>query len=195
MGDGFFVAVNASPAELESPEFVDHVRDALVETALPADALFVELSERFAIPDTAPAAHPAFQGLHDLGVRLLLDDFGEGRTSLAYLRGLPISGLKLDRLLVDNAVKSDADRIILESITQLAHALSLVVIAEGIEADAHLGAAHAAGCDYLQGYHISRPCSADVVTELLERGLPRRTSDRRGSALPSSVADPLGVSS
>ena len=102
-------------------------------------------------------------------MQLALDDFGEGKTSLAHLRGLPIHQLKLDRLIVAHALTSDTDRIILESVTGLAHDLEMTVVAEGIETDNHRRIAIDAGADLLQGYGLYRPMPLDRLQTLLQR--------------------------
>ena len=187
---GFFVAVNASPAELESPHLVANIADALRRSGLSPSNLFVELSERVVVPDEGGAAYADnLRRIGDLGVRLMLDDFGEGRTSLAYLRGLPISGLKIDRVLVKNSVRSAADRIILESVNQLAHELSLFVVAEGIETDEQLTLVVDSGADLLQGYYLHRPVPADELTALLARQADRPDP----ASVPAPTANSVGA--
>ncbi len=129
--------------------------------------MIIELSER--IVATRGDAIPNVQRLIDMGVMLALDDFGEGRTSLAHLRGLPISQLKLDRLLVQQACTAEADRIILESVVALAHDLRFTVVAEGVEDARHRAAVTAAGADLLQGYAIDRPMPIERLRPLLVR--------------------------
>ncbi|MGB5757869.1 MAG: bifunctional diguanylate cyclase/phosphodiesterase, partial [Acidimicrobiales bacterium] len=163
----FFVAVNVSPVELDSDALVSNVHDALLLTGVPVSRVIIELSER--IVATRGDAIPNVQRLIDIGVMLALDDFGEGRTSLAHLRGLPISQLKLDRLLVQQACTAEADRIILESVVALAHDLRFTVVAEGVEDDRHRAAVTAAGADLLQGYAIDRPMPIERLRPLLVR--------------------------
>lgn len=166
----FTIAVNVSPTELELPTLVTNITDALLLSGVPADRLVIELSER--IVAERGAAIPAIHALTEIGAQLSLDDFGEGRTSLAHLRGLPISQLKLDRLLVQQACMDNADRIILESIVDLAHDLELYVVAEGIETQEHFQTVIRAGVDLLQGYGLHRPMPEDAFHALIEHALP-----------------------
>ena len=163
----FSIAVNVSPAELDSRVVVANLSDALLVTDAPAERITVELSERLVAEDEATRSH--ITDIAALGVSLSLDDFGEGKTSLAHLRGLPIAQLKLDRLLVEHARTSGTDRIILESVTGLAHELGMSVVAEGIETDEHEQVAIAAGADLLQGYGLYRPMPLERLQTLLAR--------------------------
>lgn len=166
----FSIAVNVSPTELELPNLITNVTDALLLADVPADRLVIELSER--IVAERGATIPAITELTELGIQLSLDDFGEGRTSLAHLRGLPISQLKLDRLLVQQACMADADRIILESIVDLAHDLQLNVVAEGIETKEHFATVIQAEVDLMQGYGLHRPMPEADFVELVSRAQP-----------------------
>lgn len=167
----FYVTVNASPRELENPALVDNVHDALVLAGLPAEALMVELSERIVSPDNEAYVRN-MNGLAEIGVRLLMDDFGEGRTSLTFLRSLPISGIKLDRSLVVNSVRSEPDRIIVNSVIDLGHQLHLFVVAEGVETAEHARTVMDANVDFLQGYHLYRPVPASEFTTVLAQHQP-----------------------
>lgn len=166
----FAIAVNVSPTELELPTLVTNITDALLLSGVSAHRLVIELSERI-VADRG-ASIPAIHELTELGAQLSLDDFGEGRTSLAHLRGLPISQLKLDRLLVQQACMANADRIILESIVDLAHDLELYVVAEGIETKEHFQTVIQAGVDLLQGYGLHRPMPEAAFHALLENDHP-----------------------
>ncbi|MCP5028121.1 MAG: signal peptidase I [Actinomycetia bacterium] len=164
----FFVAVNASPEELASQKLLENVADALDRTGLDPKRLFVEISERLVSPDM-PSVQENMRALREAGVGLLLDDFGEGQTSLSYLHELPVAGIKLDRKLVVNSLRSDTDRIVLESIVGLCHRLGLVLVAEGIETQAHLDMVTGVGCQMVQGYFLDRPRPAEYITSLLDR--------------------------
>ena len=108
------------------------------------------------------------------------------------LRGLPIAGIKLDRTLVVNSVGSDADRIILGSVTHLAHELGLFVVAEGIETVEHHQSVLDAGCDLLQGYLFRRPVTAEVIDALRrdQQGLPpQATSSSPFAAIAGALPE------
>ncbi len=161
-----FVTVNASPDELGSSNLVNNIKSALAESGLPPDRLFVEISERL-VSTGVPQITANMQALQVIGVRMLLDDFGEGKTSLSYLHELPIAGVKLDRKLVVNSLRSETDRIVLESIVELSGRLGLAVIAEGIEIEEHLETVTAVGCTLAQGFHLGRPQRASAITAML----------------------------
>ncbi|MEN9396262.1 MAG: hypothetical protein RLZ81_792, partial [Pseudomonadota bacterium] len=108
--------------------------------------------------------------LRALGVRLVLDDFGTGFSSLSYLQHLPFDGLKIDRSFIHPLAPSTgaaSNPIVLRAIIELARGLNLSCTAEGIESDAHLQAVRALGCDHLQGYHLGLPLDGRQVQRLL----------------------------
>ena len=183
----FFMAINVSPNELELDSLVGNVSDALLLSGVSVDRLVVELSERV-VADRNESI-PNIDELIALGARLSLDDFGQGRTSLAHLRGFPISQLKLDLVLVQQASVAEADRIILESIVGLAHDLGFTVVAEGVETDEHVETVTNAGADYLQGYGLHKPMPfADMRALLVREGLVQTlrdpsSADEHGAAI------------
>ncbi|MEM9561340.1 MAG: signal peptidase I [Actinomycetota bacterium] len=161
----FTLAVNVTPTELGSPNLVELVRQSLADSRLGAERLIIELNER-----VVADGEGSLDNIHRvvaMGVRLALDDFGEGRTSLGHLRGLPISQLKLDLGLVQQAAESDSDRIILDSMVGLAHDLQFEVVAEGIETEKQLEVVLGAGADLLQGYGLYRPMELDRLRRVL----------------------------
>jgi diguanylate cyclase (GGDEF)-like protein len=164
--EDYFVAVNLSPEEATSPRVVATIEEALVTSGLPADRLVIELSERLVAGGKAPLHNIA--GLVDLGVGLALDDFGQAQTSLAHLRHLPLSWLKLDLVLVQQAATSKVDRTILNSVSALGRDLGLGVIAEGVETEAHLRVTVDAGVDLLQGFGLYRPLRLDDLRRELQ---------------------------
>ena len=170
MKDGsppIFVTINASPEELELRSFMHNIKSALAESGLPPNRLYVEISERLVSPEI-PQVIANMQALQVAGVRMLLDDFGEGQTSLSYLHELPVAGIKLDRKLVVNSLRSETDRIVLESIVELCHRLGLTVVAEGVETSDQLAAITLLGSNLVQGYHLARPQSASDLAALLD---------------------------
>jgi signal peptidase I len=183
-----FITVNASPDELGSSGLIGNVRDALAASGLPAELLFVEISERLVSPPSE-AVIANVVALRELGVGLLLDDFGQGNASLSYLHDLPLAGIKLDRRLVVNSLRSDADRIVLETIVDLSAKLGHLVIAEGIETAQHVAAIVGAGCMLAQGYHLGRPGPAGVIDGLVEAGLVAAANE--ALALSSSLSASL----
>lgn len=169
-GVPLFVAVNVSPNELELDSLVDNMGAALAASGLPPERVIVELSER--IVAEARGSIESVNRLTAMGLHLALDDFGEGQTSLAHLRGLPISLLKLDRMFVEHAGESSDDRKILASVVALAHELGFSVVAEGIETGEHHTIVAGAGADFLQGYGLFRPMRIEDIRRLLDAAPP-----------------------
>ncbi|NET82274.1 MAG: EAL domain-containing protein, partial [Moorea sp. SIO1F2] len=163
-----YVAVNLSPTELGADDLMANVGDALHLSGIAPDRLVIELSERLVSEDRGQQLN--IDALSELGVVLSLDDFGEGRTSLAHLRGLPISQLKIDRRLVQNACESEVDLTILRSVTELAQQLSMEVVAEGIETPSQRQVMADLGIELVQGYGLFRPLTADKLRRLLLAG-------------------------
>ena len=163
--DEFTLAVNASPAELESAELIPNLRRALAETGLPPHRLIVELSER--IVAAGDDLTEIIQQLIELGIVLSLDDFGEGKTSLGHLRRLPVRQLKLDRELVRQACTNETDRIIFRSVVELGQGLGLEVVAEGVETTEQMRTVVQAGAELVQGYGLFRPMGIEQLARLL----------------------------
>jgi EAL domain-containing protein (putative c-di-GMP-specific phosphodiesterase class I) len=160
------VAVNLSPRCLLDATMLDRVRELLVRHRVPARLLRLEVTE------TAVMANPALAmeiltGLDELGVRLSIDDYGTGYSSMAYLKRLPVDELKVDRSFILNMTASDNDAILVRSAIDLGHNLGLTVVAEGVEAEEHVRALRALGCDIAQGYHFARPMPAAELAEWL----------------------------
>ncbi len=180
----FKLAVNVSPIEAASPRLVPIVEQALVHSGLPPSWLIIELSERMVATGEAPNTNIA--ALISLGCGLSLDDFGQGQTSLAHLRDLPLQQLKLDLLLVQQAAFSETNRIILNSVVALGHELDLQIVAEGVETEQQLEVAVDGGSDLLQGFGIHRPmplvelrpllAAEDLLISVLER--PAEATER-----------------
>jgi EAL domain-containing protein (putative c-di-GMP-specific phosphodiesterase class I) len=161
------IAVNLSPRQLADPALIPTVRSALQDVGLPTDALCLEITET-ALADDVDAAYETISALHDLGVDLSIDDFGTGYSSLAYLRNLPVSEVKVDRSFVSGLGERVRDEKICASVTSMAHALGLKVVAEGIESQPQLNHLREGGCDYVQGYFMCRPqLPVDVIHYLL----------------------------
>jgi diguanylate cyclase (GGDEF)-like protein len=145
------VAVNVSALQFRQSGFVDRVAGALAASGLPAQLLELELTESILVHD----ADEALQRLHALaalGVRLSIDDFGTGYSSLAYLKRFPIGKLKIDHSFVAGLPDDDSDAGIVSAILQMARALGMKVIAEGVETEAQRQFLRDAGCDEFQGW-------------------------------------------
>lgn len=153
---GFGVAVNLAAGNLEDADLVDLVENALNVWSLAPERLTLELTESSLMRDP-PSSMRTLGQLRGLGVRTSIDDFGTGYSSLAYLRDLPADELKIDRSFVAPAARGGRDRDIVASIIQLAHAVNLQVVAEGIENEPARAALAQMGCDLGQGYFYGAP--------------------------------------
>ncbi|WP_305783000.1 putative bifunctional diguanylate cyclase/phosphodiesterase [Symbioplanes lichenis] len=158
----FTVAVNLSVAYLVSGRVVDDVRAALKEHDLPGEALTVEVTESSLIADLDAAAH-TLREIRALGVRISLDDFGVGYSSLTYLRKLPVDTVKIDRSFVRELAWDTKAKVLFKAVLDLVHALGLTCVAEGIEEPRQLGQLLAMGCARGQGYLFSPPVTPDLV--------------------------------
>jgi EAL domain-containing protein (putative c-di-GMP-specific phosphodiesterase class I) len=157
------VAVNVSPVQLRKPDFVDRVEGVIMEAGGDVNRLELEVTEStlLANPEVSIAN---MTRLRDLGIRVAIDDFGVGYSSLAMLRQLPLDCLKIDASFVA-ALPGDANAsAIIRAIMAMAHALRLEVLAEGVETEEQAGFLAGAGCDSAQGYLYAKPMP---VKELL----------------------------
>jgi diguanylate cyclase (GGDEF)-like protein/PAS domain S-box-containing protein len=154
------IAVNLSARLLQDTAFPAHLAELLESSGVPAGLLELEITESAMMMDPARALR-IVQEVHALGVMISIDDFGTGYSSLGYLRDLPVQALKLDKSFVMGMRANPDDRIIVESTAQMAHALELELVAEGVEAAWEAGVLAAAGYTYAQGFHYSRALPAD----------------------------------
>ena len=166
LGRDVEIAVNVSARQLQHPEFVDHVDNALQRADLPAHLLTLELTESVLVA-SGERAEQQLNVLKDRGVKLALDDFGTGYASLAYLQRLPVDIVKIDRSFTAKIDSGAADLALLEGIVGLGKALGLQLVAEGIERDAQQGIVQDLGCHGAQGFHFGRPAPAAAATEAL----------------------------
>lgn len=162
------VAVNISPLQLANPDIVNQVADTLKRHDVVADRLELEITETALLDDS----HNALDKLHQLkalGVRITLDDFGTGYSSLVYLRCFPFDKIKIDRSFVSEMAQEPTARTIVGAIIQMASALNMAVVAEGVEEQQPLELLQQLGCTIAQGYHICRPLAPEAVAAYLEQ--------------------------
>ncbi|HEV7501549.1 MAG TPA: PAS domain S-box protein, partial [Vicinamibacteria bacterium] len=162
------VSVNLSARQFQQPEVVEHVKRALRETGLPARSLDLEITESHAMQNAEATIH-TLRELKALGVRISIDDFGIGYSSLSYLKRLPIDTLKIDQSFVRDITSDPDDAAIATAIIALAHTLKLRVVAEGVETQAQLEFLSTRQCDRMQGFLFSRPLAAADCGEFLAR--------------------------
>ena len=163
-----YVSVNLSTRQLLEPDLVEQVRVVLAETQLDPAALMLEITEGSLMQGVTETA-VKLRGLKDLGVRLAVDDFGTGSSSLGYLRRFPIDVLKIDKSFVDEITGEGPDGpALVRAIIDLAKNLHLATVAEGIELTEQLTELRAAGCGSGQGYLFARPLRSEAMATLLE---------------------------
>src|SRR6185437_6564472 len=150
------VHVNASAAELQEPDLLDHVNGAIETAGIHSGQLVIEITESILISD-APVSIAQLDELRRAGVRLALDDFGTGYSSLSYLRWLPLDTVKIDKSFVSWAGHGGKGAAFARTIAELAHTLGLDVVAEGIETEEQLEAMRELGIAMGQGYYFARP--------------------------------------
>ena len=153
--DGY-VAINVSPHQVARPGLVGTVEKALSESGLRADRLVLELTESVML-SAAPAARREIELLDDLGVRIVVDDFGTGFSALSYLRDLPVSGIKVDRSFTAGLGRDGHSERIVEALTGLGRGLGVDVVVEGVETEQQHGVLAALGAEHAQGYLFGRP--------------------------------------
>jgi diguanylate cyclase (GGDEF)-like protein len=160
------IAVNIATQCLLEPSFVDRVAAVLAEHEAARGNLTFEITEGALIVD--PDRVVIVLGrLQELGIRLSIDDFGTGYASMAYLQKIPLNELKIDRCFVTAMESSHGNKAIVGAVLQMAHALDLEVVAEGVEDERTSAALVDMGCDIVQGYYLSRPQPAPVITAWL----------------------------
>ncbi|MCU0265107.1 MAG: EAL domain-containing protein [Actinomycetia bacterium] len=162
------VAVNVSARDLHGPSLTTTVARGLERHGLPASALLLELTERVLMAESARVGD-TLAALERLGVRLSLDDFGTGYSSMVMLRRLPVREIKIERLFVQRLAQSGEDATIVRSIVDLAHALGIQAVAEGVENEITWDLLDDLGCDSAQGWYVGRPMPADRATAWLLR--------------------------
>jgi diguanylate cyclase (GGDEF)-like protein len=162
------VAVNLSARQLADPELTSHIEGSIKANGIAAETLWLELTETALLDDTAPCER-SLTNLSRIGVRLALDDFGVGFSSLGYLKRLPLSMIKLDRTFVENVTDNPHDAAIVRAVSEMADTIGIDVVAEGVETDEQVRMARELGCGYAQGYHFAEPVPASYVERLLAR--------------------------
>jgi diguanylate cyclase (GGDEF)-like protein/PAS domain S-box-containing protein len=168
--DAHTMAVNLSIRQLRQPAMGELVRKVLDEYGLAPSCLELEITEGIMMGDNQLAM--SFLGeMHDLGVKLSIDDFGTGFSSLNYLKKMPVHKLKIDQSFVRDIETDESDAAIIRSIIALGHRLNLRVIAEGVETQEQLDFLRIRGCDEIQGYFYSRPLSPQDTARFIRSPL------------------------
>ena len=177
------LAINVSARDLADARFPDEVATALAEYGVEPSWLELEVTESVLLSDRLRTSR-MLERLVDQGVRIAIDDFGVGYSSLGQLKTLPANVLKIDRSFVSSMESDRSDAAIVSSTIELAHRLGLQVIAEGVETPAHLARLRAAGCDIGQGHLLGRPLPGDQIVSTAHALRRAWVPDARADVVP-----------
>jgi EAL domain-containing protein (putative c-di-GMP-specific phosphodiesterase class I) len=161
------MAVNVSPRQLQSEDFLQVIDETLARHHIDPSWLTLEITESVLVNDSE-AVMTRLGALHERGITLALDDFGTGYSSLSYLHRFPIQILKIDQSFVAGVDAPDERPTILSAIVSLATSLGLEVVAEGIEHESQAVELRRLGCEYGQGFHLGRPVPVEAIDERLD---------------------------
>ena len=162
------LALNVSAAQVLSNGYVKLVTKTLKDTGLDPDSIEIDITEDMFLRTRDPAVGKSLRNLHELGVKISVDDFGIGYGSLTYLRRFPISKVKIDASFVHGIGKDAGDEAIVRAVNGLGHSLEMQTLAEGIETEEQVAFLRNEGCDEGQGYFFGRPAPADQMTAFLD---------------------------
>jgi len=150
------ISVNLSPRQFQQTSLLGDVATVLDEAGLPSDLLTFEITETMVMDDLA-GAREVMKKLNRLGVRLAIDDFGTGHSSLGYLKQFPVHEVKVDRLFVNGVATDPVDTAIVRAVVDLANAMQIAAVAEGVETLDQLAGLRMLGCHVAQGYYFAKP--------------------------------------
>ena len=170
------ISVNVSARDLMKTDFPDMIAGLLGRYGASPDWLTLEITESAIMADPQRALN-VLERLHGMGLRLSVDDFGIGYSSLAYLKKLPVSELKIDMSFIRNMDNDKDDETIVRSTVDLGHNMGLKVVAEGVETEAIWNMLREMGCDVAQGYYLSRPLAADALVQWIRGSAWRVTAE------------------
>lgn len=179
------VAINCAPPELLGPSFLPQFYTYLAECDVPVDRVVLEVTEDSFLADPQHTREVLLE-LRAKGVQVSIDDYGTGFSSLTYLRNLPVQELKIDRSLIGNIATDARSRMIVASTIQLAHALDMRIVAEGVENAEDLASLVGMGIDIVQGYHLAHPMPAAEINDWIRAWT---ASDHFRAPLPSALGN------
>ena len=174
-GCGTKIAINLSMIDLHDQDLPDRIGEALQRYGIDAGNLMIEITEGQIMQDPDKVIE-ILSRLNDMGLSLSIDDFGTGQASLTYLKKLPVEKLKIDQSFIRDMISDDDDRAIVSATIKLAHTLGIKVVAEGVESVEIHDLLIELGCDFVQGYFISRPLEQDQVAAWCEPESARNVS-------------------
>jgi diguanylate cyclase (GGDEF)-like protein len=159
--DACGIALNVSPRSLHHAAFAGRIRETLDGFGMPPTSLVLEITENLVMSDPDGSIR-CLDELHEMGVRLVIDDFGKGYSSLSYLRRLPVDEIKIDRSFIIGMADGEDDTLV-RCMIDLAHNLGMTVVAEGVESEAVYQQLGELNCDAAQGYYLMKPSAAAAV--------------------------------
>jgi diguanylate cyclase (GGDEF)-like protein len=162
------ISVNLSPRQFQENGLVSQVAAALDAVGLPSQLLMFEITESMVMEDLS-GAREVMKKLSRLGARLAIDDFGTGHSSLAYLKQFPVQEVKVDRTFVQGVAESPVDSAIVRAVVDLANAMGILAVAEGVETEDQVAELKMLGCQVGQGFYFSQPLPVEEFDELLTR--------------------------
>lgn len=168
----FILSINISARQFNQDDFVERVLECLKKYQVEPYFIELEVTESILIEDFELVCNK-MQVLRDLGIRISLDDFGTGFSSLSYLKKLPIDTLKIDKSFIDTVLIDSTTRIITESIIDMVKSLGFESVAEGVEEEQQFKYMHAIGCDVIQGFYLGKPMCVTDVEKLLRNQTER----------------------
>ena len=163
------MSVNVSPRQAVEPGFAAEVAEILRATSVDASSLVLEITESLMLHESA-VSDGSLRTLRDMGVSLVVDDFGTGFSALEYFKRFAVHGLKIDRSFVDGLGRSRVDTAIVTATLAFASALDLAVTAEGVETADQLERLRGLGCELGQGFFFARPVPSEELNALIARG-------------------------
>jgi diguanylate cyclase (GGDEF)-like protein/PAS domain S-box-containing protein len=166
------ISVNLSPRQFQESGLLSQVAAVLDASGLPSELLIFEITETMVMEDLV-SAREVMKKLRRLGVRLAIDDFGTGHSSLGYLKQFPVDEVKVDRTFVQGVAASPVDSAIVRAVIDLANAMGIASVAEGVETKGQVARLRKLGCQIGQGFYFSRPLPAREFDELLTCHFPR----------------------
>lgn len=167
-GTDLKLSINISAMNLNEPQFLELLLEKLEHYAVLPDQIEFELTETAVMSETVKSLDLLY-ALRDHGVRLAIDDFGTGYSSLSYMQKLPADVVKIDRSFVADMVNGNRERVLVHSMINLSRSLGYRVVAEGVETSEAADMLQAMGCDEIQGFWLSRPIAADLLSDWLQR--------------------------
>ncbi len=166
------VSINLSPRQFQESGLLAQIAAAVAASGVPPELLMFEITETMVMEDLA-GAREVMKRLNRLGVRLAIDDFGTGHSSLAYLKQFPVHEVKVDRVFVQGVAESQVDSAIVRAVIDLANAMGIATVAEGVETRGQVTELSRLGCDVAQGFYYSPPLPAAEFDALLTRHFGR----------------------